>query len=59
MLDEPKGIKETFNLISAGMTAAPMVGNIIRRMGPLMGVAPTRTNEIEYEDLMLVSGTKE
>lgn len=59
MLDEPKGIKETFNLISAGMTAAPMVGNIIRRMGPLMGVAPTRTNEIEYKDLMLVSGTEE
>lgn len=59
MLDEPKGIKETFNLISAGMTAAPMVGNIIRRVGPLMGIAPTQTDEIEFEDLMLVSGTRE
>ena len=59
MLDEPKGIKETFNLISGGMVAAPMVGDIIRRVGPLMGVEPKKQNEFEYDDLMLVSGVKE
>ncbi len=56
MLDEPQGIKETFNLRTAGMTAAPMVGDIIRRIGPLMGVSTTKKDEIEYEDLILVSG---
>lgn len=59
MLDEPNGIKETFNMASGGWTAAPMVGNIIRRIGPLMGIEPTNQNNIEYEDLMLVSGTKQ
>ncbi|MDG1858143.1 MAG: penicillin-binding protein 2, partial [Emcibacteraceae bacterium] len=56
MLDEPHGIKETFNMASGGWTAAPMVGNIIRRVGPLMGIEPTNQKNIEYEDLMLVSG---
>lgn len=55
MLDEPNGIEETFNMASGGWTAAPLVGNIIRRMGPLMGIEPTRIEQIEYEDLMLVS----
>ncbi|MBT5073170.1 MAG: penicillin-binding protein 2 [Kordiimonadaceae bacterium] len=59
MLDEPNGIKETFNMASGGWTAAPLVGNIIRRMGPLMGIEPTKTKEIEYEDLMLVSESVE
>lgn len=59
MLDEPKGIKETFNLITAGMTVAPMVGNIIKRVGPLMGVMPRKEDEIDFKDLMLVSGTDE
>ena len=59
MLDEPHGIKETFNMASGGWTAAPMVGNIIRRVGPLMGIEPTNQKNIEYEDLMLVSGTEQ
>ncbi len=58
MLDEPQGIKETFNLRTAGMTAAPMVGNIMRRMGPMMGIKPTEIEEIEYEEMMLVSDIK-
>lgn len=58
MLDEPKGIKETFNLRTAGMTAAPLVGNIMRRVGPMMGVEPAEIEEIEYEEMMLVSDTK-
>ena len=58
MLDEPQGIEETFNLISAGMTAAPLVGNIISRVGPLMGIPTTQKGEKEYDDFMLVSGTR-
>ena len=59
MLDEPHGIKETFNMASGGWTAAPMVGNIILRVGPLMGIEPAQKNDIEFEEMMLVSGTEE
>ncbi len=40
MLDEPKGIKETFNYATAGWTAAPTAGAVIRRIAPMLGVAP-------------------
>ncbi|PPR79292.1 MAG: Peptidoglycan synthase FtsI [Alphaproteobacteria bacterium MarineAlpha2_Bin1] len=43
MLDEPKGIKETHFYRSAGWTAAPTVGNIIERVGPLLDVMPNKT----------------
>ena len=56
MLDEPQGIKETFNMASGGWTAAPLVGNIIRRIGPLLGIAPVNKKKIIYEDLILVYG---
>ncbi len=58
MLDEPQGIKETLYMASGGWTAAPLVGNLIRRMGPLLGIAPTKKEEIEYESMILVSGTE-
>ncbi len=40
MLDEPKGIKETFNFATAGWTAAPAAGAVVRRIAPMLGVAP-------------------
>jgi hypothetical protein len=46
-------------MASGGWTAAPMVGNIIKRVGPLMGIEPTQKNDIEFEEMMLVSGTVE
>ncbi len=42
MLDEPKGIKETHFYRSAGWTAAPTVGNVISRIGPLLRVLPAK-----------------
>ncbi len=42
MLDEPKGIKETHFYRSAGWTAAPTVGNVISRIGPLLRVPPNK-----------------
>lgn len=38
MLDEPKGNESTFNYATGGWVAAPSVGRIIERMGPLLGV---------------------
>ena len=40
MIDEPKGIEETFGYATAGWTAAPAAGRIIARLGPLAGIAP-------------------
>ena len=40
LLDEPKGIKETYNFATAGWNAAPTVGEIIAKIGPMLGVYP-------------------
>ena len=40
MIDEPNGIEETYGYATGGWTAAPTVGNIIARIGPLAGIAP-------------------
>jgi len=39
-LDEPKGDASTYNQAHGGWTAAPTVGRIIGRIGPLLGLAP-------------------
>lgn len=38
MLDEPTGTKETYGFATAGWTAAPVVGQVIKRASPLLGV---------------------
>ena len=40
LLDEPHGTKETYNFNNAGWNAAPTTGNIIAKIGPLLGVFP-------------------
>lgn len=40
MIDEPKGTKETFGFATAGWNAAPVVGRVIAKSAPLLGVAP-------------------
>ncbi|MGZ9034524.1 MAG: penicillin-binding transpeptidase domain-containing protein, partial [Rhodospirillales bacterium] len=40
MLDEPKGNKSTYNFATGGWVAAPIVAKVVRRMGPLYGLAP-------------------
>jgi cell division protein FtsI (penicillin-binding protein 3) len=48
MVDEPKGIKETFNYATGGWVAAPAVGKVIERIAPILGVAPV-TNGFETD----------
>ena len=40
-LDEPKPSRETYGYATAGWVAAPAAGELIGRLGPLMGVVPT------------------
>ncbi len=40
MLDEPQGLKETYNFTTAGWNAAPTAANVIANIAPLLGVYP-------------------
>lgn len=40
MIDEPRGTKKTFGFATGGWVAAPVVGNVVSRMGPLLGIQP-------------------
>lgn len=40
VLDEPQGLKETFNFATAGWNAAPTTGRVIEAIAPLLGVFP-------------------
>ncbi len=40
VLDEPKGTKETYNYATGGWVAAPVVKQVVERMGPLVGMTP-------------------
>ena len=54
MLDEPKGIPETYNFRTAGWNAAPTVGGVIRRIGPILGVSPRYDDGDEMQLASLV-----
>ncbi len=41
LLDEPRGTEATHGLATAGWTAAPVVGAVIARIGPLLGIPPS------------------
>ncbi len=45
MLDEPKGIKETYGFATAGWVAAPLAGEIIAAIAPLMNILPLDEEE--------------
>lgn len=44
MLDEPQATASTFGYATAGWTAAPLTGRIIKRVAPLLGLRPVETH---------------
>lgn len=40
MIDEPQGNKSTYGYATGGWVSAPVVSNVVSRMGPLMGIEP-------------------
>ncbi|MCC7426125.1 MAG: penicillin-binding protein 2 [Alphaproteobacteria bacterium] len=44
MIDEPKGRRDTAGYATGGWVAAPAAGEIVTRIGPLLGMAPETTN---------------
>lgn len=61
MVDEPKPNATSFGYATGGWVAAPAVGNVIRRMAPLMGLlpAPDDAPEVANDLLIAVSATEE
>lgn len=51
MLDDPHGTADTGGFATAGMVAAPIVGKVVARIGPLLGVYPDETREVDMSDL--------
>lgn len=51
MLDEPKGTAATSFQRTAAWNAAPIVGRTVPRVGPLLGVMPDDTRDIDLTDL--------
>ncbi|OCC25204.1 peptidoglycan glycosyltransferase [Croceicoccus estronivorus] len=51
MLDEPKGTAASSYQRTAAWNAAPIVGKVVPRVGPLLGVMPDETRDIDLTDL--------
>jgi cell division protein FtsI (penicillin-binding protein 3) len=55
-LDEPVGDAETYGQATGGWTAAPTVGRIISRIGPLLGLPPIRADAEQWFRDRLIEG---
>jgi cell division protein FtsI (penicillin-binding protein 3) len=51
MMDEPQGTPATSFQRTAAWNAAPAVGRIVPRIGPLLGIMPDETRDIDITDL--------
>ena len=40
LLDEPKGTKKTHGYATGGWVAAPIVGRVVQKIGPIAGIRP-------------------
>lgn len=51
MLDEPQGTAATSGQRTAAWNAAPVVGRVVPRIGPLLGIMPDATRDVDLTDL--------
>ncbi|MXP25676.1 penicillin-binding protein 2 [Altererythrobacter indicus] len=51
MLDEPKGTQASSYQRTAAWNAAPIVGRLVPRIGPMLGVKPDSSRDIDLSDL--------
>ena len=56
MLDEPKGTASSSFQRTAAWNAAPIVGRVVPRIGPLLGVMPDASRDIDLSDLKPLIG---
>src|SRR5690606_29319927 len=51
MLDEPQGTAASSYQRTAAWNAAPIVSRVVPRIGPLLGVMPDDTRDVDITDL--------
>lgn len=51
MLDEPQGSAESFGLRTAAWTVAPVAAKVIARIGPILGIVPDMSRDIDVSEL--------
>jgi cell division protein FtsI (penicillin-binding protein 3) len=56
MLDEPQGTVATSGQRTAAWNAAPIVGRVVPRIGPLLGIMPDDSRDIDISDLSPLIG---
>jgi cell division protein FtsI (penicillin-binding protein 3) len=56
MLDEPQGTAASSYQRTAAWTAAPIVGRLVPRIGPMLGVLPDEDRDIDLTDLKPLVG---
>ncbi|HKY95458.1 MAG TPA: penicillin-binding protein 2 [Kiloniellales bacterium] len=54
IVDEPKGTEATQGYATGSWVGAPLVGRIVQRIGPLLGVAPREPAIVEETDTALI-----
>lgn len=60
VVDEPKGTMASSFQRTAAFTSAPIVGKLVPRIGPMLGVQPDDSRDVDISDLRyLVGGDKE
>jgi cell division protein FtsI (penicillin-binding protein 3) len=52
MVDDPRGSKASFGFKTAGMVVAPAVGRLVQRVGPLLGVQPDASKDVDMTALL-------
>jgi len=59
MLDEPRGTLASSFQRTAAFNAAPIVGRLVPRIGPMLGVRPDNNRDVDVSDLRhLIEGRK-
>ena len=51
MLDEPKGTVASSFQRTAAWNAAPIVGKLVPRIGPMLGVRPDEHRDVDISDI--------
>jgi len=59
MMDEPQGTVATSGQRTAAWNAAPVVGRVVPRIGPLLGIMPDATRDVDISDLAPLIGNGE
>lgn len=59
MMDEPQGTVATSGQRTAAWNAAPVIAQVVPRIGPLLGIMPDSTRDVDISDLAPLIGNGE